>query len=317
MNRRDIQILRIHVGAPAITLVMPCDKQKIQKKIKEMMQEIQSDAAIMASMAGHFEALFDHMYCPPETTIALFVNKYAAYLYRLPFAMPEIAACDITFKLDSIAAHMNRLRRYWVFDCSSEKMNLYEGSDDFLVEIDKTHTRVDESGLIFNPTGGINSLGDYFEQDHIPICLVGEPQETYSLVMDAPFREQVVAQATGMYDVGPLMSKYFNKRLYESIEQLKQMKPDLQYATSLQEIITAARQGQVKTILFEKGYHIDACEERVTRQVITEERSCPYGYQKISLIDQIIESVCSKGGELLVAPDDSLVDYGRMVAFLR
>lgn len=318
MNRRDIQILRIHVGGPAITLVMPCDKQKIQEKFKSLMNGATADDAIVASIFGHFDVLFDHLYCPPEkTTIALFVNKYAAYLYRLPFEMPEIAACDQTFKLDHIVAHMNRLSRYWVFDCSAEKMNLFEGAGNFLLEVDKAHTQIDESGVLFDRKGSINSLGDYFEQDHVPICLVGEPQETYSLMMDAPFREQVVAQATIMNDVVPLMHKYFNKRLYESIEQLKQMKPGLQYTTSLQEIVAAARQGQVKTLLFEKGYQLDACEEQVTRQILTEERSCPIGYQKISLIDQIIESVCSKGGELLVAPDGVLIDYGRMVAILR
>lgn len=317
MNRRDIQILRIHVGGPAITLVMPCDKEKIQKKFNELIHQATADDAIIASIFGHFEVLYDHLVCPLEKTmVALFVNKYAAYLYRLPFEMPEIAVCAKTFKLDPIVAQLNRLQRYWVFDCSAEKMKLLEGIGDFLMEIDKAHAQIDESGILFDRKGHITSLGDYFEQDHIPICLVGEPQEMYSVSMDAPFREQIVAQAATLYDIPSLMNKYFKKRIYELLENIKQMKPELQFITDLPEIIEAARQGQIKTLLFEKSYQLDACEEQVTRQILTEQ-ACPLGYQKISLIDQIIESVCSKGGELLVAPDGSLSEYHKMVAILR
>ena len=318
MNRRDIQILRIYTGGPAITIIMPYDKEKIKKTFESLMSLADADDAILASMQGHFETLYEHLIPYKEArTVAIFVNKYAAYLFWLPFDMPEIAVCDTTFKLDDLVAKMNRERRYWIFDCTAEKMALLEGTNDFIMEVDKSCTQIDESGALFDRKGSINSLGDYLEQDPLPICLVGLPEDTLAITLDAPFRDHIVAHTPFLEDAPVVMRMYFENLVNRVLEDIKGPKPAVEYVNALRDIITAARQGQVKIVMFEKGYHLHACQEQVTQEVLLDLQECPLGYQKVSLIDQIIESVCSKGGQLFVVPGGTIEEYGRIVAILR
>lgn len=318
MNRCDIQILRIHVGYPAITIIMPCDKEKIKAKFRDVVDKLSSDDAIIASMEAHFEVMLTTLVCPlAQQSIALFINKYGARCYHLPFHMQELAVCDQTFKLDNIVARLNRLPRYWVLDCTAGMMKLYEGVEDFLIEVDKSHVVIDESGTLFVRKNHGSGLGDYFEQDRLPICLIGSADDIYTFTMDSPFRERVVAKVADVQKVWPAMQKYFEKRLRDTLKKLNTMDAGVEYVTELRAILKEARLGLVATLLFEDDYHLDACEENVTRQVTVGDEICPFGYQKISLIDQIIEAVCAKGGTLIVVPAGALQEYGRMVAIVR
>lgn len=318
MNRCDIQILRIHVGYPAVTLVMPCNRELIKAKFMDIINHRSGDDALIASMVVHFDSMLDALTCAAhESSVALFVNHYGARCYHLPFQMPELVACDQTFKLDQIIARLNRLQRYWVLECAEGALRLYEGVEATLIEVHASHVVVDTAGSLFVRRAGASGLGDYFEQDRLPICLVGPADAAHECVMDSPFRERVVRTVQEMSDVWPAMEEYFAQRRADMQGVVGSMSAGVDYVTDLAMIVKEARIGAVARVFFEVDYHLDACEEEVTRQVITDAVQCPVGYQRISLIDQILESVCAKGGVLIPVPSGSLNNYGRLVAMVR
>lgn len=319
MNRRDIQELRIHVGYPAITLIMPCDKKRIKEKFIELVNDVTSEEPLITSLLGQFDVLYDQLVCPADNaTIALFVNKYLARIYFLPFAMKEMAASGHTFKLDMLIAGLNRQHRYWVVDCSGGQVRLLEGTKDFLVDVDQAFIGIDAPD---NPVKYVLQLRDYardcLEQDVLPICLLGEPVERKKFILQSPHRDRVVAEVDNPLAIWPAMQSYFEQEQRVLFATLHNGVKGTNYVDRIQDILSAARQGQVSDLLVEQSYHFDACEEKVTRHVLTKKAVCPVGYQKVSLVDQIIESVRSKGGRVIIVPDGLLLEFRRLAALLR
>lgn len=319
MNRRDIQELRIHVGYPAITIIMPCDKKRIKEKFAEIVNNLDCEVQLVTSLLAQFDVVYDQLMCPSEkATVALFVNKYLARIYFLPFELKEVATTGHTFKLDLIIGALNRLQRYWVIDCTGGQAKLLEGTEDFLTDVEQAYIGIDSPD---NPVKYSSHLKDYerhcLEQDVLPICLLGDSKARSLYMVQSPYRERIFAEVDNPVAIWPVMQGYFKQEQNALLKKLQDGVEGTSYVVRIQDILSAARQGEVGELLVEQSYHFDACEEEVTRKVLTGNATCPVGYQKISLVDQIVEAVRSKGGKVIIVPDGSLLEFRRLVALLR
>lgn len=311
MNRRDIQELRVHVGYPAITIIMPCNKDNIKLKFIELVESIDSKEPLLERIKDQFDMMFAALTCPLEKfKIGLFVSKHSARLYVVPFDVPDIALCDKVFALDHISAQLNRLQRYWVVDCDAKELALFEGIAKDLLAVETSHIQCDISDDNFKRLCGLN---EYLEQDNLPICLVGTPESLKTCLAQSPFRDRVVVRVTEMNDVWSSMQRYFKEKANLHIAHLESESKVV--VSDIDEIIAAARQGHVRTLLVEEGYDLRGCEEGVSRHILHKEE-CPVGYEAISLVDSIIEFVRSKGGTVVIVPDASLKQYDRMAALV-
>lgn len=318
MNRKDIQGLRVHCGYPAITIVMQCDKKNVQNALVKILTQL-TDSDMATVVRQKSTDLLTHFSCPLQNIkIALFIDKHRARSFIVPEATPDIIACDTTFKLDAIQNVLNRTFRYWVIDCTSEQPILLEGMADLVNELANTCTTFSDAACTLEHNK--NSCFDdcfnaYLEQDKLPIVIVGNAQQTLRLRLLAPYTDLVIARVENRSDVWPVVQRWHAAEIEKMLKTISTDMPNQDYVADINDILTYARQGMVKKLVIEESYARPGCEHPVTRAVLFN-KNCPTDYVAISVIEQIIESVRSKGGSVLIIPDSSLSDYARMIAFL-
>lgn len=318
MNRKDIQELRVHSGYPAITIIMPCDKKGVQDAVIKVLDEL-TDAAVAQVIREKSTELLSHFSCPLKgIKIALFIDKHRAHSFVVPDVVPTTVSCDTTFKLDAIQTALNHTFRYWIIDCTHEVPSLAEGMGELVNELSQTCTVFTdaECTLKHNKNRCFDTcFNAYFEQDQLPIAIVGTAQQTLRLRLLAPYADMVVARVENVADIWPAMQRWHAAEVEKMLKNIAAGIPEEEYIADINDILIYARQGSVAQLVIEDSYARPGCEHPVTRAVLFN-KSCPLDYVAISAIEQIIESVRSKGGNILIVPDGSLRDYGRMIAFL-
>lgn len=318
MNRKDIQELRIHAGYPAITIIMPCETKAAQEALKKILDTL-TEESVSAMIKNRSEELLAHFNCPiPGTKVALFIDKHRARAFMVPAATPDIVACDTTFKLDALLTVMNYTFRYWVIDCTAEVPVLLEGMADIINKLSETCTSFtdQECSLAHNKNRCFDTcFTSYLEQDRLPIVIVGSAEQTLRLRLLAPYTDLVAVRVEAQADVWPAIQRWHAAEIEKFLKRVATGLPGQDYLTDINEILVYARQGDILQLVIEEGYARPGCEHPITRAVLFNQ-SCPHDYVAISAIEQIVESVRSKGGTILIVPDGSLLDYGRMIGFL-
>lgn len=318
MNRKDIQELRVHCGYPAITVIMACDKKNVQDALIKVLEQLNDDA-LGTTIKQRCSDLISHFSCPIKNTkVALFIDKHRARSYIVPNSVPDTTACDTTFKLDTLLTTMNHTFRYWIIDCTKETPVLLEGMDDVIHELAGTCTTFSDQECALNHNKNRcfdNCFSYYLEQDRLPIVIAGTAQQTLRLRLLAPYADLVAVRVENLEDIWPTVQRWHTAEVEKMLKRIANGFKDQDYFTDINDILTYARQGTVKELIIEETYARPGCEHPVTRAVLFN-KTCPHDYITISAIEQIIESVRSKGGSVFIVPDGSLHDYGRMVAFL-
>lgn len=311
MNRKDIQGLRVHSGFPAFTLVIPCEKGRVKEALKDLLKQAE-DSRWADIVAERCHELLDKLVCPTKPfKSAFFIDKHRAKAYVVPPEVPDCAICDTTFHLDPIIAVLNRINRYWIIDCTGPVPRLFEGVEGALIEPQSACIFVgdQEEYDLFDRCTGL-----YLEQDRLPICLVGPPQATQRFEFLAPYAHSIFAHVADYDDVWPAMQRWYASSAEKILNDIAHGRPDVDFLVNVNSIVDAARQGQISTLVLEEELARQGCEHPVTRSVVTESH-CPPGFLSIDLIQEIIENVRSKGGNVFLLPAGSIAQHGRMVAF--
>lgn len=318
MNRKDIQELRIHCGYPAITLVMSCNKNKIQATLKEILDDVR-ETKLPKDILEKSIALLDQINCPlNHAKVAIFIDAHRARLFTVPDCIDDISTHDTSFRLDSIIAALNHQLRYWVIDCSKKKPELLEGVEENLSPINKNCIFFNKqcSAKKENPQECFdNCFAFYMEQDPLPIVLVGSKTETQYQSSFILYESRIVARVESIDTVWPNIQRWHAAETEKLLHKIRHQIPPHDFISKFDEIVTAARQGLVSLLAVEKGYMRAGCEHPVTRAILLN-TSCPTGFVSISAIDQLLEAVRAKGGDVLLVPDGSLKEHHRMVAFV-
>lgn len=318
MNRKDIQELRIHAGYPAITIIMPCEQKKVQEALIRVLDTLEDESVATVIKAKSAE-LLAHFGCSiPGTKVALFIDKHRARAFIVPVATPDIVACDTMFKLDALITTMNYMFRYWIIDCTSEVPALLEGMADIINRLADTCTSFieQECALAHNKNRCFDTcFTTYLEADRLPIVIIGSAEQTLRLRLLAPYTDLVAVRVESQEDVWPAIQRWHAAEIEKFLKRVATGLPGQDYLADINDILVYARQGDIRQLVIEEGYARPGCEHPVTRAVLFN-KSCPHDYVTISAIEQIVESVRSKGGSILIVPDGSLLDYGRMIGFL-
>ncbi|HBY05802.1 MAG: hypothetical protein UV38_C0001G0003 [candidate division TM6 bacterium GW2011_GWE2_42_60] len=322
MNRKDLQELRIHCGYPAITLVMPCNKEKIRATLQTILDDVR-EANLPKTILEKSVALLDQLGCPLDektTKIALFIDAHRARLFTVPACVADIATHDTSFRLDAITSALNYQLRYWVIDCSNNAPHLIEGVEEQLTQLHNTcaifDTKNCPTALTKNKNECLNTcFASYMEQDPLPIILVGSKKETAYNSSFILYEPRIVARVESLEDVWPTIQRWHAAEIEKLLHKIRHQEPPHDFISRFDEIVTAARQGLVIMLAVEKGYMRAGCEHPVTRAVVLN-ASCPTGFVSISAVDQLLEAVRAKGGDVLLVPDGSLKEHHRMIAFV-
>ena len=239
--------------------------------------------------------------------------------------MEEIAYVGDGFILDGVRRCLNRTQRYWVISYNRKQPRIYEGYGN--AQIDIAEARIDETGNDFiaefkertkekSPADLWQSLNaylqHYYEHDRLPLFILTDDDEEQRDVQEfSAYRDYITAYLRQFEDLWPALQNVYAHDIERAFSYLHEDSEE--HTSDLKDIIKAARSGLVHTLLIEAGYDKAGCEDPVTRG-ITEASRCHGSSIPVSIIDELIEAVRSKGGTLLFVPEGTLSSYGGIVA---
>ena len=280
--------------------------------------------------------------------LVLYANKDFDAKFYLPFTVPERVVVTDNFLTRDLVFAMNRMRRYWVLLLSEQPTRLFEGYHDTLVE-------VTEGGfpMIHEGPGGAQALPGGFGKnvsahrderhrqffrsvdeaikpfladDPLPMGVVGV--DRYLAFWDevSAHKEFIRARLLGSYDrmtphelgqtVWPLVQQVLAEREERELGELVQWANQQRVISTLGEVWRSANLGRGKTLYVEADYHEPGRLEESGMLLLPVDNAV--GPDAIpDAVDEVIEMVISKGGEVIFTENGALEKFQRIALVLR
>ncbi|MCL4870078.1 MAG: hypothetical protein KJ063_14025 [Anaerolineae bacterium] len=280
--------------------------------------------------------------------LAIFVNQEFAVKYYLPFTLNERVILDHTFATRDLVFALNRTPRYWVLALSEQPTRLFEGTRETLVEIEgdgfpMTHTGPGGEGVL--PGGeGVNksayrderhrqffrqvdgALRPLFLDDPLPIIVAGVDRHLSFFEEVSQHKQHILAMLKGSYDkakphelgtqVWPLAKQGLAAKRQEIFKELEAAIGARKFVSTLGEAWRLAQEGRGASLLVEEDYHVPGrVDESGFHLTLAEGESGPD--VMADAVDELIELVLSKGGQVTFVDNGSLQAHQRVALILR
>lgn len=312
-----------------------------------------SSARIWTPLIERLESLaasidYEHL----DAGLALFVNQDIARIVLLPFPVPERVVVDETFATRELVAAEQRSPRYRVLVLSEQPTRLYTGLRDTLAEVHDhgfpmtyegpgpevdssrplpggrgTHTdayRDEYRRQFFRAVDA--ALGEVLAEDPLPLIVTGVDRYLAFFREVSTHTRQIVATVTGSYDqtlphelaalVWPAMQTYVTQQQETALAALAAAVDGQRYASGIEEVWRLAHEGRGATLLVEDGFTYTARED-ATGLAIRPARNPLLPGVIDDAVDETIETVIAKGGDVIFVPDGALAVHQRVALILR
>lgn len=280
--------------------------------------------------------------------LAMFANQDFAQKYYLPFTLPERVVVGENFLTRDLVFALNRTPRYWVLVLSEQPARLYEGVRDTLIEVEGEGfpmTHEGPGGETALPGGfGVNvsairderhrqffravdsALGAYMADDPLPLAVVGV--DRYQAFFDelSAHKDAVVARLNGSHDktsppelaklVWPLVEAGLAEQRQGYLATLDQAVGEQRVVSTVGEVWRLANEGRGRLLLVEEDFHFAGqLDETGVHLLPADDPTAPDTLE--DAVNDIIETVLSKGGKVVFVPDGQLEAFQRIALTLR
>jgi hypothetical protein len=280
--------------------------------------------------------------------LALFANQDIGRAVVLPFSVKERVMIDETFATRELVYALNHLARYWVLALSEKPTRLYEGVHTNLTEVTqegfpmvhegpggaaplpggygirKSAHRDERHRQFFRQVD--NALKPFLADDPLPLVLIGIGR------YQAFFREltahasAIVGVVSGSHDrtpahelaklAWPLVEYNVAARRQEALGELQKAVSEKRFVATVGEVWRLAHEGRGALLLVEEGFHYPALlDESGTHLVPVDDPTTPGAMD--DAVDEIVETVMDKRGNVVFLPNGQLADYQRIALILR
>ncbi|MFO7633203.1 MAG: hypothetical protein R6W76_11715 [Caldilinea sp.] len=280
--------------------------------------------------------------------LVMYVNKGFDAKFYLPFAVPERVIVAETFLTRDLVFAMNRMRRYWILALSEQPTRLFEGFHDTLVEVtDGGFPMVHEGpgGAQALPGGYGKKVSAHRDERHrqffrsvdaalkpflgadpLPLGVVGV--DRYLAFWDevTTHGEFIRDSRLGNYDhmtphelgevIWPLVQQALAEREQRQLDELAQMANQQRVISTLGEVWRSANLGRGKTLFVERDYHEPGRLDETGLLLLSSDEPNAPGVIP-DAVDEVIEMVLSKGGEVVCVENGQLETFQRIALILR
>jgi len=288
----------------------------------------------------------DINYNHTQDGLALFVNHNFAKKFYLPFQVPERVVIDQTFATRDLVYGMHRNLRYWVFLLSQNATRLLAGTGENLEEVFDNDFPMQMTGPAATQPVPYHADTAYVDDRHrrffqqvdrafatytqdepepLPLILGGVNRQISFFKEVSEYKGTVAGTLTGNFDRATVSE--IASDIWEIAQTVRQQRHDaalqaLDAATSQQKVVSTIEEvwrlsndGRGKLLLVEKNYHVPAVvTENGGIKVVKE----PGGTDVMDdAIDEIIETVLLKGGEVALMDDGELANHQKIALILR
>jgi hypothetical protein len=283
--------------------------------------------------------------------LAIFVSAEHAGAYLLPVPLEPRVVIDETFATRDLVFAMNRSPRYWVLALSEQPTRLYEGARETLLEVRGGGFPMTHGG----PGGstalpkGINvsryedehhqqffrrvdgALATYTKADPLPICVVGV-ERWLSHFQSVTTQGGIVATLKGNHDqtpahelgklVWPVVAEALSSKRSRALQTLATAVGAQRTASGLGEVWRRAQEGRAELLLVEENYHQAGRLDPASGQLhltdaVGDGEAGSDGAGMADAVDEVIEAVLAKGGEVVFVDDGALAQHQRVALTLR
>ncbi|RZM79425.1 AOC03_06830 family ribosome hibernation factor [Leptolyngbya iicbica] len=278
--------------------------------------------------------------------LALFVSHDVAKKFYLPFPVPERVIIDQTFATRDLLYGMHRMVCYWVFLLSQNATRLIAGTGETLEEVFDDRFPMQMTGPAATepiPYEADTAYVDdrfrrFFQQvdrafaayaqdepKHLPLILGGVKRQISFFREVSEYKGDIVGTLTGSHDRATLAE--LTPDIWAIAQTIRQQRHDdalqaLDRAMSQQKVVSAieevwrlANDGRGQLLLVEKNYHVPAV---VTENGGLKTVAEPGGTDVMDdAVDEIIEAVLLKGGEVELMDDGELANHQKIALILR
>jgi hypothetical protein len=356
ITRHDLKELQALTKVPALSILLPTHRTSPDNKqdpiqVKNLVKEA-SDRLSEEFSARELEPLLKNLdelvndidYAYALDGLALFVAHDFAKKFYLPFTVPQRVIIDQTFATRDLVYGLHRAQRYWVILLSQNASRLLAGNGETLEEVNNKDFPLQMEGpgatTVLPDSADSSYLDDrhrrffqsvdraftaYAEDDTLPIVLGGVIRQISFFQEVSQYTAQVAGTLTGNFDkatlsqlvpeVWPIVRGVREQQRVDALASLDAAMGEGKVVSAIEEVWRLAQDGRGKLLLVEKGYHIPAVvDESGGLQVVDEA-----GGTEVmdDAVDEIIEAVLAKGGEVMLLDDNALTDHHRIALTLR
>ncbi len=280
--------------------------------------------------------------------LALFVNQDIARAVYLPFTLQERVVVDETFFTRDLVFAMNRTPRYWTLVLSEKPTRLFEGVRENFVEV-----KEDGFPMMHEGPGGAQSLPGgvgvrksayrderhrqffrqvdealktFMQDDPLPLAVVGVDRYLAFFNELSSYKNDIITTLTGSHDktsahelgqlVWPLVKENFATRRLARLEELDKAIGERKFVSTVGEAWRLAGEGRGKLLLVEEDFHFPArLDDTGTHLLAADDPTAPDVID--DAVDEIIEMVLEKGGEVAFVENGQLETHQRIALILR
>lgn len=356
ITRHDLKELQALTKVPALSILLPTHRTSPDNKqdpiqVKNLVKEA-SDRLSEEFSARDLEPLLKNLdelvndidYAYALDGLALFVAHDFAKKFYLPFTVPQRVIIDQTFATRDLVYGLHRAQRYWVILLSQNASRLLAGNGETLEEVNNKDFPLQMEGpgatTVLPNSADSSYLDDrhrrffqsvdraftaYAEDDTLPIIVGGVIRQISFFQEVSQYKSQIAGTITGNFDsateaelvpqVWPFVQEVRAQQRTDALAALDVALGEGKVVSAIEEVWRLAQDGRGKLLLVEKGYHVPAVvDEKGGLQVVTE----PGGTKVMDdAVDEIIEAVLAKGGEVMIVDDNALPDHNHIALTLR
>jgi hypothetical protein len=289
--------------------------------------------------------------------LAIFANQEMAEKHYLPFPLPERVVLGDTFLTRDLVFAFNRTPRYWVLVLSEQPTRLFEGTRDTLVELQGGGFPLEHEGpggATALPGGfGENlsairderhrqffravdeALTPYLAADPLPLVVVGVDRWLAFFVEVSAHKDAIIGTLNGSHDktspsdlaalVWPLVDAGLASRREEYLVDLNRAIGEHRVVSTIGEAWRMAHEGRGRLLLVEEDFHFRGrLDETGVHLLPADPAGSGDGADGADgagvledAVDDVIETVLSKGGRVVFMPNGHLEQFQRIALLLR
>jgi hypothetical protein len=286
-----------------------------------------------------------------EEGLALFASEDFGAWYRLPFTVEESVAIDRSFATREILYALHRMPRYRVLSLAEEATRLFEGTGTTLEEVREDGFPISwsgPSGVTRRPDGAMMQrsnvrqahLKEFYTEvagmltaatrtDPLPLVLVGarstlsffEQTNTspsgVAFTIEGSYAEATPAAIAEM--AWPRLQEWLDDQRHRVLDEVGSALGANLLAAGIEDAWKAALEGRGAKLAVDENYRQAAVfhREEWRLELVDVETSNPKPQHLDDAVDELIELVVGKGGEVVFVNEGALDDYNRVALILR
>lgn len=356
ITRQDLNQLQSLIKIPALSILLPThrtspDNKQDPIRVKNLVDEAKErlteefSSRELASLFDRLETLVSEIDYPHTLDgLALYVSHDFSQRYDLPFSIPARVVIDKTFATRDLVYGLHRAQRYWVLLLSQASTRLLAGTGETLEEVQDANFPIQMTGP--GATGPIpfdadssyvddrhrrffqqvdSAFTHYAEGESLPLVVGGVVRQVSFFQEVSQYTSAIAGTLSGNFDkvsiadlvpqVWPIVQSVREAQKVEALQALDAAIGAQAVVSTIGEAWRLAKEGRGKLLLVEKNYHVPAVLTENGGLELVEQ---PGGTEVIDdAVDEVIEAVLAKGGEVAIVDDGALAVHQRIALTLR